>query len=1137
MGQRHKLECPVIKQSWLVAVAAFLIAMPTEAYYNLMEFWNNSPPITVQATQTVYLGTSASGSILPVYISGGSESGRLRIISKTALAPAITGVNLTISNALFGNKINVTTSTTTGSSTFTYLVEDDKGARATVTVTLSVVSSTFWTGANNNGLWSDAGNWSTGVVPGAGVPIYFDNAQCSTHCNVTVDTPATALGIFMNTGYTGTITQSTQTMTVGASGWTQNAGTFAGGSASISISGDVSIAGGTFTSTSNTLSIIGSFTMSTGTTFNANNGTVSFGGTGAYQVKPLANTNFYNLTFAGGAGNDYAIKTAFNVNNNLTLANTDVNSGKLSDSNIITVKGTVTVTNYGYRGSSQVRGSPPTTAVTWTTTAATIPYFPKVTLASASPARKITINGDMYADNTFSTNTNSILTSTNLTMGCTGTPGALNLNNLTYASLRIACTYTTFPFNTTTDAIITGDVTIGNSTRANKYTSGVGTLHIKGNLIVVGKGGSGVGANFRMECSANRTVDVSGATSGFTLPSIEVACGSNTLNFTGPATFAGSYIVTSGTVTGTTGFTFATSVGGTLSPGAATYTNVTLSGNYNSTTGVLQTSGPITIDPSFYWTGTMLIGVSGDLSVSGPASTSGLNFIINGSGTQNINTSTLPNGVGLTIASTGGPVNFNGSVSFTSNFTYTSGTTNLTSKQVTFAATLLSTVINTGSLVLANPIFAGYGTVTGTILTSGDVTIQGGGYYYGGEVSVVGNLVTGPSGFSSPNNSTMPTVFSLNGTANQNVDVTTSPNVGYVKFNSTGGSVSFVGNTPIFKSGYEYAQGVVNLGAMTLNLGGAYAWLKLGPSTFSNTFYLNGVVTVLGVARISGLINCDRCAIAAGTIEAEGDFNMTNGFFGSNVLAGVVKFIGTGSQYLTSVTSTAIPAKSFEFAKAVGTAYIIGTFSPGTGDNFTYTSGTVDATACDLEFGIFNSVSWDSGPIVFRDLLVSISSSPANAAITGTIFISRNLYLEGDGYCSESCNFPVYLNGGSVSVAGDILSSVTATGNSGTTQIQLTGSSSTTWTRPPGSSIPTGNITINKTGGATVTLDGAQPLAASQTLTINSGTLLMNGNNLTIPAAAGLTLGAGTTVTRGGGVLTVNGSTVNAGPYSGGTVN
>ena len=103
-------------------------------------------------------------------------------------------------------------------------------------------------------VWTDPANWCGNVTsPGlsgscAGAPTYPDDDTNSAHvavfdssclnCTANISSAAEAYGIKMVTGYSGLITQSTgvgNTISVGAGGWFQQAGTFFGGNADISV--------------------------------------------------------------------------------------------------------------------------------------------------------------------------------------------------------------------------------------------------------------------------------------------------------------------------------------------------------------------------------------------------------------------------------------------------------------------------------------------------------------------------------------------------------------------------------------------------------------------------------------------------------------------------------------------------------------------------------------------------------------------------------------------------------------------------------------------------------------------------------------------------------------------------------------
>lgn len=185
-------------------------------------------------------------------------------------------------------------------------------------VSVTCSGNRYWISSTASN-WNNVNNWSTtsGGAPGASVPAsgnlaIFDNAR---NGNCTIDATVDVQGIQVS-GYTGTITQNANPMTLGSNGYSQTSGTFTGGSASISISnnGLFSLSGGTFTSTSGTTTISGGFSANStlfnhsAGTFNHNNGawvfnpglTACANPTLALDVIPA--TQFFNLELNGIAG-------------------------------------------------------------------------------------------------------------------------------------------------------------------------------------------------------------------------------------------------------------------------------------------------------------------------------------------------------------------------------------------------------------------------------------------------------------------------------------------------------------------------------------------------------------------------------------------------------------------------------------------------------------------------------------------------------------------------------------------------------------------------------------------------------------------------------------------------------------------
>lgn len=126
--------------------------------------------------------------------------------------------------------------------------------------------------------WSCGLNWSTDAVPTSADVATFDGTSTK---DVTIDSNINVLGIDINSGYTGTITQaSTVTITVDSSGFAQDDGIFVGGDSAIDINdGSFTLGSGAgFTATSGTLSVERNFTINNSTTWDNNSGSILFDG-------------------------------------------------------------------------------------------------------------------------------------------------------------------------------------------------------------------------------------------------------------------------------------------------------------------------------------------------------------------------------------------------------------------------------------------------------------------------------------------------------------------------------------------------------------------------------------------------------------------------------------------------------------------------------------------------------------------------------------------------------------------------------------------------------------------------------------------------------------------------------------------
>lgn len=173
-------------------------------------------------------------------------------------------------------------------------------------------------GATNN--WSEAANWSGDIAPTSTDDAVFDGTSTK---NATVDTALTVNSVSVNSGYTGTITQSAALTVTNA--FTQSSGTFQGTAANAAFGSLTLNAPAVFNAPSGELTFNGGyvvFTFNSGT-FNDNNGTII-----------VAASNNYPYSYFRGQTR---------VLNNLKI------TGALYtwDSSVTRVRGTLTAANGG----------------------------------------------------------------------------------------------------------------------------------------------------------------------------------------------------------------------------------------------------------------------------------------------------------------------------------------------------------------------------------------------------------------------------------------------------------------------------------------------------------------------------------------------------------------------------------------------------------------------------------------------------------------------------------------------------------------------------------------------------------------------------------------------------------------------
>ncbi|MEK7556608.1 MAG: fibronectin type III domain-containing protein, partial [Patescibacteria group bacterium] len=225
-----------------------------------------------------------------------------------------------------------------------------------VTSNPAYAATLYWVG-DDGANTSVASNWvqidPTGCgggnspSPPSGLDLVIFDADCDN--GATINSAFSVQSITMQSGYTGTVTQSAAiTLTSAGSAFSQAGGTFAGGSSSITLSTgtvsqtNLSITGGTFTSTSGTLSLTGGFSR-TGGTFNHNSGTVTFAETSLTNFgQTLTGETFYNLTIENVCATpsdtcDVDPSAAVTVTNTLTVTDGQFSPPTSSDFNAVTI--------------------------------------------------------------------------------------------------------------------------------------------------------------------------------------------------------------------------------------------------------------------------------------------------------------------------------------------------------------------------------------------------------------------------------------------------------------------------------------------------------------------------------------------------------------------------------------------------------------------------------------------------------------------------------------------------------------------------------------------------------------------------------------------------------------------------------
>jgi hypothetical protein len=290
------------------------------------------------AAFTVYRPESCTNEALTVYyaLSGTATNGTHYTIAPASgslvIAAGETNATVTVSPVWETDRADRTVILTLRAGA--YALGGDPSATVTLAEVIAANPYT-WYPRNPNLNWNEAQNWYGEAVPGSGQVALFDGQSSTEDCNINAN--ISVGGILINNGYSGTITQeSTRTVTIGSSGYTQHSGTFAGGDAKITINtGDFTLSGGSFTSTSGMLEMVSeqNYWTHSGGTFDANSGHVKMRGAWNDKTDISGDTTFYDWTSERWGGSAYvtiAADTTVTVENTFTMSFNDGREGGYS---------------------------------------------------------------------------------------------------------------------------------------------------------------------------------------------------------------------------------------------------------------------------------------------------------------------------------------------------------------------------------------------------------------------------------------------------------------------------------------------------------------------------------------------------------------------------------------------------------------------------------------------------------------------------------------------------------------------------------------------------------------------------------------------------------------------------------------
>lgn len=546
----------------------------------------------------------------------------------------------------------------------------------------------YWVGGTDS-LWNKTANWSTtsGGSGGASVPstndtVYFD-ANSSRNCYLNVAT--TLQYIHLQSGFTRSLFQQSNNITVNRKGLRVDAGTFEGGNGAITINaGGITLNGGTLNATSGTLTLLGNF-ANNGGNFNHNNGTITLWNANTISGNALS---VHHLQVRWGT---YNINTAVTVMGTFTYINfgNDIAVLNSSGSGKLLIQGNIVLNNNrnGGGGSTvmEINGSGNQTInSTVTMFFCVLPHI-KIDKPSGTLKLKgeVTVAGTWdYVSGTLETDSATLNFYSNIIKGNTHSISNLRLGfNSVNVQTALTISKRLIYHNN-------GNNPVGIS------VSNGGTVAVQGDVLLQNTRGGGSGnATLLFNGTGNQNITSTIGMFACELPHVRIEKPSGVLKFKGEVSFTGTWDYVSGTLeTDSATLNFYSNI---IKGNAHSISNLRL--GFNNVN--VQTALTITKQLIYHHNNNNPVGISvsngGTVAVQGDVllqnnrggDSGNATLLFNGTGNQNITSmvvmflNELPH---VKIEKPSGTLKLKGQVSVAGTWDYVSGTLETDSATINF---------------------------------------------------------------------------------------------------------------------------------------------------------------------------------------------------------------------------------------------------------------------------------------------------------------------------------------------------------------------------------------------------------------------------------------------------------------------